>query len=245
MSKITLYKYFRKSGMNNYGACGLLANIKEESNFKSDNLQNTGNKKLGMTDAEYTKAVDDGTYTRDQFRKDKQGYGLCQWTYHTRKAALYDFAKKQGKSIGDELMQAEFLVYELKTSYKSVWKILCNAKSVREATEAVMLKFERPKNQSQSAINGRVKNGETIYSELCGSGIKKCGITLNVLKYGSEGGYVKTLQILLNGYGFNCGEVDGSFGSGTESAVKKFQKDRNLTIDGSVGARTWSALLNQ
>lgn len=170
----SLFKIFVDSGMTKHGACGMLANIKEESNFKANNLQNTGNKKLDMTDAEYTDAVDNGIYTREDFvKKHKSGFGICQWTYHTRKAALYDFAKKNGKSIGDESMQAEFLIWELKKNYKAVWKILCSTDSVREATETVMLKFEKPKNKSQDAIDGRVKTGEKVYAELVGEPVKK------------------------------------------------------------------------
>ena len=39
------------------------------------------------------------------------------------------------------------------------------------------------------------------------------------------------------------GGYDGDFGSGTLAAVKKFQKEKGLTVDGIVGAKTWKALL--
>jgi hypothetical protein len=38
----------------------------------------------------------------------------------------------------------EFLAYQLSTSYKTVWATLLGATSVREASDAVLLKFERP-----------------------------------------------------------------------------------------------------
>ena len=47
-----------------------------------------------MTDAEYTAAVDSGSYTN--FVRDSAGYGLAQWTYYSRKQALYDYAKAAG-----------------------------------------------------------------------------------------------------------------------------------------------------
>lgn len=48
-------------------------------------------------------------------------------------------------------MQLEFLVKELKENYtSSVYNVLKNAKSVLEASNAVLLKFERPANQSES-----------------------------------------------------------------------------------------------
>ncbi|MBR3017067.1 MAG: N-acetylmuramoyl-L-alanine amidase, partial [Clostridia bacterium] len=47
---------------NPYAVAGLMGNLYAESGLTPNNLQNTGNKSLGMTDAEYTAAVDSGTY---------------------------------------------------------------------------------------------------------------------------------------------------------------------------------------
>lgn len=68
-------------------------------------------------------------------------------------------------------------------------------------------------------------------------------ITLTILKTGSKGQSVKALQTLLNGYGYNCGTVDGDFGTKTNTAVKAFQKAKGLTADGIVGQNTWNKLL--
>lgn len=68
-------------------------------------------------------------------------------------------------------------------------------------------------------------------------------IELSVLKYGSKGQEVKTLQRLLNSMGYACGGVDGIFGANTEKAVKAFQKAERLDVDGVVGEDTWTALL--
>ena len=57
-----------------------------------------------------------------------------------------------------------------------------------------------------------------------------------LLKVGSKGPLVKELQRAL-GIG-----ADGIFGKGTESSVKLFQKENNLTIDGLVGSSTWEAI---
>lgn len=240
MSKKNLYEFFKSQGMNDFGACGLLANIREESNFKANNLQNNGNLELNMTDEQYTAAVDNGTYTRDMFRKDEYGYGLVQHTFHTRKAALCDYAKKKKTSIGNEMMQAEFIVKELK-GYKGVWNVLCNATSLREASDKVMLDYERPKNKSEDAQKKRASHAEAIYNELCGP---KATVTVPVLKKGCTGATVEVLQGILNAKGFDCGVADGDFGSKTDKAVRAFQKANDLTVDGCVGAATWTALLN-
>ena len=58
------------------------------------------------------------------------------------------------------------------------------------------------------------------------------------LRVGSQGQEVKNLQNNLNGLNYNCGTVDGSFGSKTEAAVKAFQKAYKLTQDGIAGPIT-------
>ena len=71
--------------------------------------------------------------------------------------------------------------------------------------------------------------------------------TLPTLKRGNKGEYVTMLQTKLKNKGYDLGKygVDGDFGSATESAVKQFQKDHGLTVDGVVGAKTWNALDQQ
>lgn len=63
-----------------------------------------------------------------------------------------------------------------------------------------------------------------------------------VLKVGSSGQQVRTLQTKLNNWGYNAGTVDGIFGSNTLAAVKHFQANNGLTVDGIVGAKTAAAL---
>ena len=63
-----------------------------------------------------------------------------------------------------------------------------------------------------------------------------------VLKKGSKGDEVVTLQKKLKQWGYYSGTVDGVFGSATETAVKYFQRKNGLTADGIVGAKTAAAL---
>jgi hypothetical protein len=78
-----IWDYLKEKGLSDTGAAGLMGNLAAESGLESTNLQNSYNKKLGMTDAQYTAAVDNGSYKN--FAKDSAGYGLCQWTYSSRK----------------------------------------------------------------------------------------------------------------------------------------------------------------
>ena len=162
-----IWDYFKAKGLNDFGIAGLMGNLYAESGLKPTNLQNTYEKKLGYTDAEYTAAVDQGKYTN--FVKDSAGYGLAQWTYWSRKQNLLDFAQSKNKSIGDLHMQLDFLYKELSEGYKnSVLKVLCEAKSVLEASNSVLLKFERPADQSTTVQNKRAGFGQTYYDKYAG-----------------------------------------------------------------------------
>ena len=64
------------------------------------------------------------------------------------------------------------------------------------------------------------------------------------LRRGDKGEYVKQAQQELIAQGYSCGStgVDGDFGRNTEAAVKAFQRDHGLTVDGIIGQKTWNAL---
>ena len=63
------------------------------------------------------------------------------------------------------------------------------------------------------------------------------------VSYGSRGDAVRKLQELLNALGYDCGSVDGIFGSKTKAAVLAFQKANGLGADGIVGPLTWGKLV--
>ena len=176
-----MWNYFKSKGLNDYGIAGLMGNLQAESGLKACNLQNNYEKSLGMTDAEYTAAVDAGIYTN--FVHDKAGYGLAQWTYWSLKQELLEYCQKKNKSIGDLKTQMEFLAHQLSTSYKSVWTTLQTAKSVLEASNAVLLKFEQPSDQSEKAQNNRAALGQK-YFDIYGA---KEEIKIEVPKEGGNG----------------------------------------------------------
>lgn len=66
-------------------------------------------------------------------------------------------------------------------------------------------------------------------------------MTKPTLRRGDRGDEVRELQDLLAKCGYIL-DVDGAFGSKTETAVKAFQKSAGLTVDGIVGPKTWDAL---
>lgn len=169
-----IWNYLVGSGMNAFGAAGLMGNLYAESGLNPMNLENLCEKRLReagkpySTDVLYTAAVDSGRITREEFihpLPGKQyGYGLAQWTSAKRKSGLYDLAKTKGVSIGDLEMQLDFLKRELSSSYKSVLATLRTAKSVREASDAVLIKFEAPANRGEAVRAKRAEYGQKYYN---------------------------------------------------------------------------------
>ncbi|MBP5461775.1 MAG: peptidoglycan-binding protein [Lachnospiraceae bacterium] len=90
--------------------------------------------------------------------------------------------------------------------------------------------------ESSKATKGSSASAKPITPEMV-------DVPAPVLKEGMKGEFVKPLQILLNGRGYICGDVDGSFGPKTKAAVLLFQKNKGLPMDGSVGPKTWAKLL--
>lgn len=157
-----IWAFLTGKGLNAYAVAGLMGNLYAESGLNANNLQNSYSKKFGMTDAEYTAAVDNGSYTN--FVHDKAGYGLAQWTYYSRKQALIDYAKAADASIGSLNMQLAFLWQELQ-GYKSVMETLKAATSVRAASDAVLTGYEKPADQSETVQKKRAEYGQKYYDK--------------------------------------------------------------------------------
>lgn len=164
-----IWDFYRILGMPEYGVAGLIGNLACESGLRPNNLQNSFEQSLHMNDDQYTAAVDNGTYKN--FVNDGAGYGLAQWTYPTRKQALLDFAKQCKMSICDINLQLTYLAQELQTKYKGVWDGLFAAKSVAEASNIVLLQFERPKDQSVAAQQKRATCCQGYYDKFKGSAV--------------------------------------------------------------------------
>lgn len=162
----TIWDFLKSKGLNDYAAAGIMGNLFSESGLNSNNLQNSCSTKLGMTDAEYTAAVDNGSYTN--FVHDSAGYGLAQWTYYSRKQQLLDYAKALRASIGNLPMQLSFLWQEMQ-GYKSVLTELKAAASVMAASNAILLGYEKPADQSAEVQKKRAGYGMTYYNKYAGS----------------------------------------------------------------------------
>lgn len=163
-----IWNKFKEKGMSKFGIAAILGNLDAESGVKPNNLQNTSEKKLGLSDDQYTAAVDNGSYAN--FAGDSAGYGLAQWTSSGRKQNLLNFARSQQRSIADPGMQADFLYKELSESYPTVLSGLMNASDVKSASDLFMTKFESPKDQSEAKKNDRAGRGMSYLQNYGGLG---------------------------------------------------------------------------
>ena len=119
----------------------------------------------------------------------KCGLGLAQWTYWSRKQALLDFAKDRSVSIADLQMQLDFMWKELNDSHPAVLIVLKEAKSVREASDAVLMWYEKPADQSEAVQAKRAGYGQGYFEKY--AGVQR--FINETLEYAREHESVKTI----------------------------------------------------
>ena len=248
MSEQTIYQALRQGGLSAAGTCAMMGNMYCESLLKSNIVET----RCTLGGFDYTYAVDVGTISRYQFKVDAYGYGLCQWTYPSRKADLYDYARSQNVSIGDEKMQCDFCVFELQRDYAGLYQYLCTTDDLPEATKRICAEYEQP------AVNNfadRINAAQRFYNNLADSSepepqipvqvLDTCEVTVRVLKQGCLGRDVFLLQCGLNDMKFTCGVPDGDFGLNTKEAVCELQRKYNLTPSGTADKAVWDIVLKQ
>ena len=247
MSAQTIYFKLVEAGMSPVGACAMLGNMQAESALRSNNVQDG----YGYTDEGYTAKVDAGQLNFI----DSIGYGLCQWTYGPRKLKLLQFARSRGVSVGDEAMQVDFCVQELRSEYPKLWLYLCDCKGVEEASDRICAEYERPAVNNfkprRDAANGFYMSfggiepsqspAETAPPEGEPSGEEKVYWPPRVLALGMFGPDVVALQGLLIAHGYPAG-ISGTFDGATRLMTMAFQAEQGLVGDGIAGPLTWAAL---
>lgn len=250
MNNLSVLTALVNGGMTPAAACAMGGNMMAESSMRANNLQNSYEKKLGYNDDSYTAAVDAGTYTRERFINDKAGYGLCQWTSPDRKGNLHDFAKSHGKSIGDEIMQAEFCIAELKINYPALWAYLCETRDMAEAVFRICKEYERP---AVNNTDARLKYAQQMYEEY-GAELEKMHNAECIIQNAENGAEGSTCPMKPVHSGEHTPEAAYLLGHlnklgydvlwlGLDACLKDFQLKRGLTVDGMCGEETWEALL--
>lgn len=125
-----------------------------------------------------------------------------------------------------------------------------------DATEDAVKTFQRKNGLKADGVAGsdtlRALNSSSGSTDSSSSGngtvtgsISDIGSTPGTSKLGDKGTDVKKLQQALAIKGYNPGKIDGSFGEGTEKAVKAFQKDQGMSQDGVAGTVTITLLFGE
>lgn len=259
MSYQTIYDTLRAAGLTMAGALGLMGNWDCESNCEPCRVQGDFQSDRSASKS-YAAAVDSGRMARSTFEKDAKGWGLAQWTYWSRKSALYDWCKNRSASIADEAAQVSFAVHELKTGYSDVWSFLTSAKDDQmfQAADMVCRKYERPAYNNVSARFNAAKRIEGIIDTSSKPKPKPdpspdpapVGPDTpttpfwppRMLDSGMVGSDVAALQALLIARGFSVRSISGIFDASTRTAADRFQQGA-LGKTGAFGPNSWAALL--
>ena len=252
MGKISIWNYLRAVGLSEVGTAALMGNLQAESQLSSINVED----RCPISDEAYTAGVDNGTITFVD-KATAYGYGLAQWTFEPRKEALQKFAKLRGTSIGDERMQLDFLMVELRTDYPRLLSYLQSTNDLWTATERVCYEFENPTFKNTLK---RYSLAQEIYEELRGSPITPVeeaelpkfateAAQMPILRRGDKGLPVGMAQFCLAKKGYNIGKygafkdgLDCDFGPSVEAALLQFKADHSLGADPVIDAKTWEVL---
>ena len=109
-------------------------------------------------------------------------------------------------------------------------------------TQAAVMAFQKANGLAADGIVGKLTWAKLYDTTAALPAASTTAGTQPMVYRGSRGDAVRRLQELLNKKGFDCGAVDGIFGSKTYAAVVAFQKSNGLGADGIVGPLTWGKL---
>lgn len=264
----TIFNRLRRAGMTEAGALGMLGNFQCESGCEPGRVQGDFSPYRNNSKA-YVKGIEDGSISREKFAKDQKGFGLAQWTYYTRKYALYDYWQNSGRALDSAELQSDFALHELTTEpqYTELWQFLKTTTDVFTSCSRICRVYEQP---YYNNIDARFQAAQTIKAELDLNAWETeqpteppadqqqpqpapGGETIPATEYwpprmickGMEGADVAVLQAVLYARGYMVAQIDGQFGSYLEETVKTFQKSYSLDVDGIVGNQTWGKLLER
>ena len=145
----SIKSYLTSHGFTRAGAAGLMGNLYAESGLNPAVYEYAHQRRIGLSQEEYVRKTNDGSYKN--FVSDAVGFGLAQWTYWSRKQALYNACKGR---IADLNCQLGYLVSELRNDFRGVYRTLTSSSDVNSCCDKVLLEFERPAN-AHGQINKR------------------------------------------------------------------------------------------
>lgn len=177
---LKIYEILTRAGISVVGAAAIIGNLEAESGLFSNNLENTANSSMNISDSDYTNKVNSGVISAYDFIHDKAGYGLAQWTYYTRKKGLYEMCKAAGKSIDDLETQTRYIITELSNDFPTVYTKLREGKyELRDLVDLVLRKYEAPADTGAAVLNYRYKLSKKWY-DLFSAAAPLDGMTVTV-----------------------------------------------------------------
>lgn len=196
MTEAEIWYFILHEIHNTYGTAAIMGNLMAESSLNPRCA--TGLGKTGILDTgEYILKSDNGQH---DFVNDLVAFGLVQWRYWSRKQGLLDYAKSKGVSVGDARTQLEFMLKELR-NYKTAWTAVINAVEIRTASDAFMLKYERPAGTGEAAKKKRAELAQKFFDRymdgnLSEKPVRMVRATSNVnLRAGDSTAYAKAGSI--------------------------------------------------
>lgn len=188
-----IWNALRNKGYSKAGTAGIMGNMYAESLYKTNNLQNTYSKKWGLSDEEYTNAVNSGSYSKDKFVNDKGGYGLVQFTHSSLKKGLYEQTIERGRRIDSMQGQIDSIASYLSANRSGLHNYLKTTTDINTAADRFLTEYERPANMNSKKPQRRAF-AQTAYNTY-GSG--------RAPGYYGNGGATRALNTVRSGRGGN------------------------------------------
>lgn len=156
MNEKTIWSFLIVRVGNAYGTAAIMGNLMAESTLNPACA--TGKNKT-------TNYVADSDAGRVNFTGDKVAFGLAQWCAVSRKTKLWSYIKTVNTSVGDLNGQLGFLWKELSEDFPVTCGMMKNAKSIREASDQFMTRYEKPGDQSEKMKQRRANFGQKFYDQ--------------------------------------------------------------------------------
>lgn len=165
-----------------------------------------------------------------------------------------------GSYGGEDIRTIQRQLNRIRRNYPSIPAIPDTNGFFDASTRAAVIQFQRIFNLTPDGIVGKatwykikqIYNAVKRLSELYSEGITISEVERifsETLRRGDRGSNVRAIQYYLNFLGFFNDRlpqiaVDGIFGPATENAVRQFQGQYGLTVDGIIGRNTWNAIVD-
>ncbi len=166
MSKQTIWNYLKThTSLSDEAIAGIMGNMEAESNCEACRVQGdfTSDRRVSK---QYAQQVNSGMLPN--WHTDEKGWGLCQWTFFSRKANLRSTCQSYGVGIEDESAQLAFMLAEMQMEFGNMWNRLLATHDIAEAAGLMCREYERP---AVLNITDRTRFGQQIYNQFHGKDI--------------------------------------------------------------------------